>query len=55
VSKWQQRDHIASLRVGSQVASDKAAKEELATEFYLGLLGTPRPQEFDLDLGALGL
>jgi hypothetical protein len=55
VSKQRRRDHIASLRVGSQVASDQAAKEELATQFYVGLLGTPRPREFDLELGALGL
>jgi hypothetical protein len=41
--------------MGSQVASDQAAKEALATEFYVALLGTPRPQDFDLDLGAMGL
>jgi hypothetical protein len=54
-SKRRRRDHIASLRMGSQVASDQAAKEALATEFYVALLGTPRPRDFDLDLGAMGL
>jgi hypothetical protein len=54
-SKRRRRDHVASLRMGTRVASDQAAKEELATEFYVGLLGTPRAREFDLDLGAVGL
>jgi hypothetical protein len=29
--------------------------EELATDFYVGLIGTPQPREFDLNLGRIGL
>jgi hypothetical protein len=54
-SKWRRHDHIATLRMGSQVATEQAAKEALATDFYVDLLGTARPRECDLDLAAVGL
>jgi hypothetical protein len=54
-SKRHRRDHIATLRMGSEVATEQAAKEALATDFYIDLLGTARPRECDLDLAALGL
>jgi hypothetical protein len=38
--KQRRRDHIASLRLGSQVATEQVDKEEIATNFYLHLLGT---------------
>jgi hypothetical protein len=37
------------------VATEQVHKEEIATDFYLQLLGTPRPREFDLDLDAVGM
>jgi hypothetical protein len=54
-AKRRRRDHIACLRVGSQVATEQAEKEALATDFYVGLLGTARPREHDLNLEAVGL
>jgi hypothetical protein len=37
------------------VATEQVDKEEIATDFYLQLLGRPRPREFDLDLDAVGM
>jgi hypothetical protein len=37
------------------VASDQSSKEALATDFYVSLLGTARPRDFDLSLHAVGL
>jgi hypothetical protein len=54
-SKRRQRGHIASLRVDSQVATEQAAKEALATDFYVRSLGTARPRACDIDLSAVGL
>jgi hypothetical protein len=54
-AKRRRRDHIASLRLGSQVFTEQAEKEEVATQFYVGLLGTAQPREHDLDLQAVGL
>jgi hypothetical protein len=54
-SKRRRRDHIAILRMGSQVATEQATKEALTTGFYVNLLGMARPRECDLDLAAVGL
>jgi hypothetical protein len=43
------------LSVGDRVASDQAAREELATNYFVDLLGTAQPMEFDLSLEAMGL
>jgi hypothetical protein len=54
-SKWRRRNFISRLRLGDRVASDQESKEDIATEFYVGLLGTARPRDFDLSLEAAGL
>ncbi|KAM0828305.1 hypothetical protein ACQ4PT_067636 [Festuca glaucescens] len=50
-----QRNDIAALRSGEQFVSDLEGKVGLATDFFLGLLGSAQPREFDLSLGALGM
>jgi hypothetical protein len=54
-SKRRRRNFISSLRLGDRVASDQSNKEALATDFYVSLLGTARPRDFDLSLHAVGL
>ncbi|KAM0834255.1 hypothetical protein ACQ4PT_063760 [Festuca glaucescens] len=50
-----QRCCISALRMGERTATDLAGKVALATEYYVDLLGTARPRDFDLSLEALGL
>ncbi|KAM0877188.1 hypothetical protein ACQ4PT_035681 [Festuca glaucescens] len=54
-SSRRQRNHIAALRSGDLAATDLEGKVELATDFFMGLLGSAQPRDFDLSLGALGL
>jgi hypothetical protein len=54
-SSTRQRNHIAVLRSGDRTTTDLEGKVELATDFYLGLLGSAQPREFDLSLGVIGL
>ena len=49
------RNQILSLRDGDVVASEKEAKEDVATNFFANLLGTAVDREHDIDLSALGL
>ncbi|XP_071677149.1 uncharacterized protein [Lolium perenne] len=50
-----QRCCISALRCGERTATDLAGKVAMATDYYVDLLGTTRPREFDLSLQALGL
>jgi hypothetical protein len=43
------------LSAGDRVASDQAAWEELAIDYFVDLLGTTQAREFDLSLEAIGL
>jgi hypothetical protein len=54
-SSRRQRNHVAVLRSGDRTATDIEGKVQLATDFFMGLLGSPQPREFDLSLGVLGL
>jgi mannosylglycoprotein endo-beta-mannosidase len=54
-SKRRHRRHIERLPVGDQVVSDQDSNEELATSFYMGLLGTAQHREHELNLKAIGL
>ncbi|KAM0831366.1 hypothetical protein ACQ4PT_065600 [Festuca glaucescens] len=54
-SSQRQRNHIAALRSSDQVITDLECKVGLATDFFMGLLCSAQPREFDLSLGALGL
>jgi hypothetical protein len=53
-SSRRRRNHPTFLRSGDRVASLQEDMEELATDFYVGLIGTPQPREFDLNLGRIG-
>jgi hypothetical protein len=46
---------IGSLSSGDRTATDLRGKVDLATSFYLDLLGTAQPREADVSLWALGL
>ncbi|KAM0928574.1 hypothetical protein ACQ4PT_002562 [Festuca glaucescens] len=46
---------IASLRSGDQVVSDLDGKVGLTMEYFMGLLGSMQPRDFDLSLEAIGL
>ncbi|KAM0861655.1 hypothetical protein ACQ4PT_045717 [Festuca glaucescens] len=46
---------ISSLRWGDCTAADLPGKIELATEFYMGLMGSAQPRDTDISLAALGL
>ncbi|KAM0875824.1 hypothetical protein ACQ4PT_036547 [Festuca glaucescens] len=50
-----QRNTIACLRSGDQVVSDLRDKVGLATDYFLYLLGSAQPRDFDISLAAVGL
>jgi hypothetical protein len=50
-----QRNHIDAFRSGDQVISDLEGKVGIATDYFMGLLGSAQPREFDLSVQALGL
>jgi hypothetical protein len=54
-AKRSRRNIITCLRDGDRVASDQAALEELATDFYVNLLGKAQPRHHDISLCFLGL
>ncbi|KAM0881027.1 hypothetical protein ACQ4PT_033198 [Festuca glaucescens] len=54
-SKRNKRNNITTLRAGDRLVVDQVEKEQLATSYFLQLLGTAQPRDHDLDLGALGL
>jgi hypothetical protein len=50
----QRRNHIACLRDGDVAAVEQEEKEELATNFFLQLLGLAAPREHDISLASMG-
>ncbi|KAM0824886.1 hypothetical protein ACQ4PT_069905 [Festuca glaucescens] len=46
---------ITALRSGEQVVTDLPGKVELATDYFMRLLGTAQPRDFGVSLQALGL
>ncbi|KAM0922185.1 hypothetical protein ACQ4PT_006401 [Festuca glaucescens] len=50
-----QHNSILALRHGDRMAYDLDGKVALATNYYMGLLGTPQPREHGISLEAAGL
>jgi hypothetical protein len=46
---------ITSLRSGDQVATDLRDKVDLATSYFLNLLGSAQPRDCDVSLATIGL
>ncbi|KAM0920400.1 hypothetical protein ACQ4PT_007548 [Festuca glaucescens] len=54
-AKRSQRNHIASIRSGDRIASEHGDKEEVATNFFVDLLGKVTARGHGIALGELGL
>ncbi|KAM0899738.1 hypothetical protein ACQ4PT_021089 [Festuca glaucescens] len=54
-SSRRRRSTIAALSSGDRTATDLPGKVELATGYFMGLMGSAQPREADISLAAVGL
>jgi hypothetical protein len=54
-SSRRRQSSIPRLSWGDRIAADLPGKVELATEFFLGLMGSAQPRDADISLAAVGL
>ncbi|KAM0913367.1 hypothetical protein ACQ4PT_012221 [Festuca glaucescens] len=54
-SSRRRRSTIAALSLGDRTATNLPGKVELATGYFMGLMGSAQPREADISLAAVGL
>ncbi|KAM0859677.1 hypothetical protein ACQ4PT_047047 [Festuca glaucescens] len=54
-AKRSMRNHISCLRSGDRIVSEQAELEQVATDFFVGSIGTAQERQHDISLAHLGL